>query len=100
MFKLENTFELKDLVYSWNKNYPFDYFWRKKYNIAFNSSQHRSMSLIDIKLDLLEDEIIKEAVELVGKRKDNFENYKITGKWLNNKPIKPISDEDFYNFKI
>jgi hypothetical protein len=98
--QLKNNFELKDFIYSWNKKYPFDFIWRKKYNISFNSPQHRAMSLIDIKIDLLETQIINESLEIVKQRKDNYENYKITGKWLNNKPDKPLSDEEFYNIKL
>lgn len=97
---MSKQFNLKDFIYKWNKNFPFDYFWRKKYNIAFNSPQHREMNLIDIKIDILEEKIIKEAVEITNKAKEDFENYKLTGNWLNEKPVTSLSDEEFKNIKL
>lgn len=98
--KLENNFELKDLIIFWNNQYPFDYIWRKKYKIAFNSPQHREMNLIDIKLDLLEEQLIQESLNIMEERKENKENYLITGIWLNKKSGKSISEEDFFNYKL
>jgi len=97
---IKKSFELKDLILRWNKEYPFDYVWRKKYNVAFNSPQHREMNFIDIKFDILEEQLIIESIEIVKKQKENKENYMITGKWLNNKPLTSISDEEFFNIKV
>lgn len=35
--------------------FPFEWWWRKKYNIPFGSAQHRAMCLIDIYWEYLEE---------------------------------------------
>lgn len=39
---------LQEFVENWNKAIPIDKWYRKKYNIAFNSPSHRSICLIDM----------------------------------------------------
>lgn len=46
----------------WNSLY-LDFWWRKKYNIPFGSSQHREMNPIDMLIEYLEEEQIKLAFE-------------------------------------
>ena len=40
---------VKDFVYFWNINFPLDRWYRAKYNIPFNSSNHREISILDIR---------------------------------------------------
>jgi hypothetical protein len=94
------NFSLKDFIFLWNKEYPFDYIWRKKYGIAFNSSQHREMNFIDMQFDVLEEQLIQESIDFIKKKKENKENYLITGKWLNKKSYDSITEEEFLKFKI
>lgn len=52
---MQNT--SRDFITKWNVKYPFDRVWREKYKIPFLSEQHKQMSLEEIKLDIIEDEI-------------------------------------------
>lgn len=40
--------DIKELVENWNKQIPIDKWYRRKYNIAFNSQIHRQVNLIDM----------------------------------------------------
>ena len=88
--------EIDSYLTSWNVKYPYDRRWREKYKVPLFSSQHRSMCLVDIKLDMYEDEIYsklrKEYLEEQGKEssqsslrdKQYIPGY---GNWL-----KPVED--------
>jgi hypothetical protein len=43
-----------DFLFKWHK-FPIDYWWRKKYKVAFGSAQHREMSLIDMFIEYKEE---------------------------------------------
>lgn len=45
---------LQDLVKKWNLLFPLDRWYRKKYNIPFNSSKHRVLSFIDMYFEYYE----------------------------------------------
>lgn len=51
---------VKDFVYRWNLNFPLDRWYRSKYNIAFNSSVHREISILDIRYEWEEYRLYKE----------------------------------------
>lgn len=42
----------------WLIRFPFDYWWRKKHNVAFGSSAHREISFFDQLREFREDEAI------------------------------------------
>ena len=60
--------DLKRFIVAWNNKYPLDRRFRKKYNIAFNSEEHRRYNQIDVYLDLLED-------SMVEKERESYLNY-------------------------
>lgn len=78
----------------WNSAFFIDFLYRKKFNIRFNSKEHRELSFIDMKIELEEDLMFKEFQENLEKRKENEEMYKITKNWLN-LSNKGVSDEEF-----
>ena len=45
----------KKFIIQWNNEHPLDKKFREKYNIPFNSPQHRQISQLDIYLEYLED---------------------------------------------
>ena len=51
--------EFEQFIFEWNVRFPFDRWWRRKYNIPFNSLEHRKMSLIDIKYEYEEERYLK-----------------------------------------
>lgn len=73
---------VKRFIVWWNTQFPVDYWWRKKYNIPFNSEKHRKLCLIDAYIEYKEEEMIKESIEDYKRKKDDLEDYKITGNYL------------------
>jgi len=56
------TDELKRKIIDFNNRFPVDRWWRKKYNIPYNSAAHRETLFIDQLWDFLEDQIFEEAL--------------------------------------
>ena len=56
---------IKELVEHWNKVMPIDRWYRKKYNIPFNSPTHRAVNIIDMFFEFLE------FIEDIDKEKKN-----------------------------
>ena len=79
------TNNVRDEIVNWNLNFPYDRLWRKKYNIAYNSSGHREVSFLDQLFDLEEDKLFKELADS-EKYEPNM------GDWL--KPQEQKSQED------
>lgn len=48
------TNEVKDFLSFWHQ-FLIDFWWRKKHNVAFGSSVHRSMNLIDMYIEYEEE---------------------------------------------
>ncbi len=74
--------ESREFIISWNNRYIYDRIYRKKYNIKFNSKEHREISQIDIYLDLLEDYLFRKWGEDYQLKKELREDYKKTGEFL------------------
>lgn len=72
----------KQFVLEWNNTFPLDYWWRKKYNIPFNSKKHREVSYIDIYYEWLEEHLYEEHVKSVGEETERLRKYKETGEWI------------------
>lgn len=64
---------LDNFIYFWHQ-FPIDYWWRKKYNIPFNSPQHRQMSLIDIYFEYREEMLIEEYRRKTEEEQEAAEN--------------------------
>lgn len=58
----------KRFLIEWNNRFPLDRRFRKKYNISFNSEEHRKTNQVDMFLDLLED-------SMVERQKGNYIKY-------------------------
>lgn len=72
---------MRSLIIEWNNEWRWDYVWRKKYGISFNSEQHRNVSPLDIRFDLLEEQIVQNQIAQNKSREENLQHYKETGKW-------------------
>lgn len=68
---------LREFIILWDNRFPFDLWFRKKYNISFNSSAHREMCLIDEKIDYIENKLME---SLSKKESDKEEGEKTS--WL------------------
>lgn len=49
-------------IFRWH-DFPFDYWWRKKYNVPFGSAAHREMSFLDIYIEWRENLLMTRAIE-------------------------------------
>lgn len=77
----------EDFIIRWNNMFPRDRVYRKKYNIAFGSPEHRKISQIDVFLDGLEDTLYEKHIESYKSEKEGLEAYKKTGQWLKEREL-------------
>jgi hypothetical protein len=80
---------VRDFLLRWNNNFPFDRTFRKKYNIAFNSKEHRDTNQIDILFDICEDSLMMELVREEKRLRKRYEEYKRTGNFLEEREEDP-----------
>ena len=99
---------LRDFIAEWNLQYPYDRYWRKKYNVAFGSKQHREMDFLSMAVDLLEDKMFAEIEEKEADLSDldfydsvvDSERNDQTKKSQIIKQTKKEIDEDFDNLDL
>lgn len=62
--KLKNNIkdEIKRFIFNWHE-FPFDYWWRKRYNIPFGSPTHREMNFIDMYIEYQEELLLNDVIE-------------------------------------
>lgn len=74
--------DIKLFIISWNNKFVYDRLYRQKYNIAFNSQQHRSLSPLDMFIDIMEDKLIEKYFKEREKQELLLKEYKETGEFL------------------
>src|SRR5579872_2777371 len=72
---------LQQFLIWWNNRFPHDRWFRKKYNISFNSIEHRRLCQIDIKIEYLEDKLFYDHSLSIEDREKRSEEYS-KGIWL------------------
>ncbi len=70
--------DINKFIENWNLNYPFDRWWRKKYNVPFGSEIHRAASFIDMAIDYKEDRFFERL-----SKKDEIESDQEVDKIIN-----------------
>lgn len=94
---------LKKFIIDWNNQFPFDRLYREKFNIAFNSTQHRELNQIDIKLFFLESFMFNNYEQQYIEERRNMDNYLKNGVILKDLPVEKVSELfdaiDMKNFK-
>lgn len=83
--QVQKTNILKDIKYfiiAWNNKFMYDRFYRQKYNIAFNSPQHRALSPIDMFIDIMEERLIEKHFKDSERQKQLMKEYKENGEFL------------------
>jgi len=73
-------FILTDFIIKWNNTFILDRWFRKKYNIPFNSKKHRELNPIDIRFEYEEDLFFKEHFYSEKQKEKNYTEYKEDGK--------------------
>jgi hypothetical protein len=74
--------EVKNFIIDWNVKFPIDRWYRQKYGIAFNSSQHRKVSLLDILIDYEEDFLFNTMHSRISEKDKRKKEYLSTGIFL------------------
>lgn len=88
---------LESSLIAWNNKFPKDRLYRKKYNIAFGSNEHRNTNQIDIYFDSLEDKLFLKYSKLYLENKERQDEYKSTGKWLKDIEMDEKKMEDLFD---
>lgn len=89
---------IKEFLIYWNNMFPLDYWYRKKFNIRFNSEEHKKSNFIDIKIEF-EEEILFDKV------RKSKEEWKVkgleynSGKYLRSNKVE-VKLEDFTEEQI
>lgn len=84
------------LLYWWNSKFPHDRKYRLKYNIGFNSPQHRELNPIDIYMDIAEDHLFETLTEEIKTDRKNTELYK-KGIWITQREEHSKELEDMFD---
>lgn len=92
---------LRDSVLKWNGSWRYDYWWREKHNIAFNSEAHRAANQIDIKFEYTEQVLAHQEYDKLRQDQHKAKKLKETGQWLQQRSNKAYEDKLFekVNFK-
>jgi hypothetical protein len=99
--------KLRNIIINWDNSYPWDLWWRKKYNIPFMSNQHKDQCLVASALEYiefveLEKEKIKIRLEKCYTEQEYIEKQfgiKKDKSYIASSEQK-ISDEEFFNLDI
>lgn len=87
----QTSVNIKQAIVRWNNMYPIDRWWRNKHKVPLNSQQHRSMRMVDMKMEWEEDVLYNKIT------KSTDSNKKYTpgrGDWLKKREINQQMDSD------
>lgn len=94
----ETTFRqsVEMFIFNWH-SFPIDYWWRRKYNVAFGSPAHRAMNFIDMAIEWIEELKIDEY----NHKQDEYVDEEFGLRDDNAVKLSPAEiDEDFDNLNI
>lgn len=92
--------EVRRFIFNWHE-FPFDYWWRKKYNIPFGSQSHREMNFIDMYIEHQEELLLKEVSDNYTEEQEEIEDIELG--IHSNKEVKLSKkeiDEDYENLDL
>lgn len=72
---------LREFVLDWDNTWRYDYWWRQKHNVAFNSEEHRAARQEDIAFEYIENKLAQEAIEDL-KQEEEREKMRKNGQWM------------------
>lgn len=91
---------LKDLVLQWDSAWRYDYWWRQKHNIAFNSHAHREVDQLDIVFEYFETQLSNQAAEEYQTEEEK-KKLRENGQWIQKRKVdKKVEDAMFANIKL
>lgn len=62
MLKTKIQTQANNFIFNWHE-FPIDYWWRKRYKVAFGSKVHREMSFIDMFIEYQEELMFIKSAE-------------------------------------
>lgn len=69
----------RQFVLNWNNQFPLDLWFRRRYNIPFNSPEHRRSNFIDQFIEFTEDKMLREEIQ----KKEKYQPGKLN--WMKKK---------------
>lgn len=87
---------LRDLIIRWNNDNPLDKKFREKYNIPFNSPQHRQTNQLDILMEYVEEEVFKEFRKTIETSIEKEKQYQ-AGQWLQERQLSSEESQDLFD---
>lgn len=81
---------IQSTIVKWNNQFPIDYWYRKTYNIAFNSIEHRRISIIDMKIEYEERKLMEKYHQEKEEREKDLQYFHATGELL-----KPPTEQEY-----
>lgn len=95
--------EIDKFIFKWH-DFPFDYWWRKKYKIPFGSQAHREMNFIDMYIEYREEFLLNKAIEEHDKAVSDREDEELGIKDGSSKRVVKMTkqeiDDDFENLDL
>lgn len=95
--------EIDKFIFKWH-DFPFDYWWRKKYKIPFGSQAHREMNFIDMYIEYREEFLLNKAIEEYDKSVSDREDEELGLKDGSEKRVIKMTkreiDDDFENLDL
>lgn len=95
--------EIDKFIFKWH-DFPFDYWWRKKYKIPFGSQAHREMNFIDMYIEYREEFLLNKAIEEHDKAVSDREDEELGLKDCSSKRVVKMTkqeiDDDFENLDL
>ena len=95
--------EIDKFIFKWH-DFPFDYWWRKKYKIPFGSQAHREMNFIDMYIEYREEFLLNQAIEEHDKSVSDREDEELGLKDGSEKRVIKMTkreiDDDFENLDL
>lgn len=87
---------MRDFVIQWNNTFRYDYWYREKYNIAFNSAEHRALSPIDVRFAYEEEMLMASEREKYQMIQKELKKYEKTGQWLKTRKRTQEQEEELF----
>lgn len=87
---------MEDFVILWNNRFKYDYWYRKKFNIPFNSDQHRALSPIDVKFAFVEEMMMESERTKYQRIEKEKKKYAETGQWLKKRKLSEEREEEIF----
>ncbi len=73
---------LAQIILKWDDSYRYDFWWRQKHNIPFNSKQHREANQFNIAFEYFENHLANKATEQFKHDEERRREYEKSGQWM------------------